>query len=114
MTTTTTPNIVADAVDLVASRLAELSPAELAAFDAEMAVSAEEHFRFQQAQAQAHAGGYLSLEEALIIYAALGEHGSSRNGGWAAGTDTATKVAVTLMMSSLIVGRRPRRALATG
>lgn len=110
--TTTSSNIVADAVELVRGRLAELDARELAAFDAEMAVTAEEHFRFQQAQAEAHAGGYLSTEEALIIYAALGEYGSSRNGGWAAGTELATKVAVTLMMPSLILRRRPRPAVA--
>jgi hypothetical protein len=113
-TTTTTPtNIVADAVALVASRLGALSDGERAAFEREMDVSAEEHFRFQQAQAQAHAGGYLSTDEAMIVYAALGEYGSSRNGGWAAGTDLATKVAVTLMMPSLVVGRRPRPAVAS-
>jgi hypothetical protein len=114
MTTTTTPtNIVADAVALVTAKLANLSDDDRAVFDKQMDVTAEEHFRYQQAQAQAHAGGYLSTDEAMIVYAALGEYGSSRNGGWAAGTDLATKVAVTLMMPSLIVGRRPRRAVAS-
>lgn len=70
--------------------------------DAELAVSFEEHFAFQNAQARAHAAGILTPEEASVIYRALGEVGSTANGGWAKGTDLALKVTVTTVMGQLV------------
>jgi hypothetical protein len=67
-----------------------------------MAVEFDEHFAFQQAQARAHVEQRLTTDEAQVVYVALGEVGSQSNGGWAAGTDTATKVAVTLAMGELL------------
>jgi len=67
-----------------------------------MAVTFGEHFAYQNAQARAHVSGKLSTDEAQIIYIALGEVGSQDNGGWASGTDLATKVVVTLTIGQLI------------
>lgn len=62
----------------------------------------EEHFKFQELQAQNHAGGVLTPEAAMIVYSALGEVMSSSNGGWSKGTDTATKFIVTQLMGELL------------
>ena len=75
---------------------------DLEALDRELAVSFLEHAKFQDLQAEAHALGILSTEEAQTVYVALGEVGSSKNGGWAAGTDLALKVSVTELMKELL------------
>lgn len=62
----------------------------------------EEHAAFQDTQAWAHINGIISADEAQVIYNALGEVGSSANGGWAQGTDTATKVVVQQMVMELL------------
>jgi hypothetical protein len=79
-----------------------LTPDKQANLDREMDVSFEEHFAYQNAQARAHAAGRITTDEAQLIYAALGEVGSTKNGGWAAGTDTPTKVVVTLTIGQLL------------
>jgi hypothetical protein len=81
---------------------------DTAALDAKLAVTFEEHYAFQNAQASAHASGVITTDEAQTIYRALGEVGSEANGGWAKGTDLALKVTVTTLMGQLIgrtVGR---------
>lgn len=83
------------------TRVAALDDVARENLDHDMAVDFEEHFAYQEAQAHAHVSGVLSTDEAQIVYWALGEVGSSANGGWAAGTDTATKVSVTLLMGEL-------------
>ena len=40
---------------------------------AEMDITNREHHHYQNAQAQAHASGRLTLDEAQLIYRALGE-----------------------------------------
>lgn len=77
-------------------------PTKLTELDKAMAVDFEEHFKFQQMQAEFHVGGLLEPEAAQIIYIALGEVGSVKNGGWAADTDTAQKVIVTQLMGELL------------
>jgi hypothetical protein len=67
-----------------------------------MAINGMEHFKFQEMQAESHATGMLTPEAAQIVYVSLGEVGSQKNGGWAAGTDTATKVIVTQLMGELL------------
>jgi hypothetical protein len=101
-----TPNRLSATVDTVRAKLADLSAEDAAKLDAEMAVDWNEHFQYQEQQARAHAAGILSTDEALIVYAALGEVGAPSNGGWASGTDTATKVAVTLLMGELLTRGR--------
>lgn len=95
-------NRIATAVNNVRTKLSELEADKVSALDTEMAVAFDEHFAFQNAQARAHATGKITADEARIVYVALGEVGSSANGGWAAETDTATKIAVTLAMGELL------------
>lgn len=61
-----------------------------------------DHFAYQQAQAQAHAGGKLSTGEAMILYQSLGEVWSEGNGGWKKGTPLATKIVVTQVIGELL------------
>lgn len=105
MPSTTTTNRLAAHIAGIRERVAALTPEAAATLDAEMAVDFEEHFAYQEAQARAHASGQLTAAEAMIVYVALGEVGSSKNGGWAKDTDTATKVSVTLLMGELIKAR---------
>lgn len=66
-----------------------------------MALAEFERFAYQKRQAHAHAAGVLSTDEALFVYRAIGEVGDPDNGGWASGTDLATKVTVTKLMAQL-------------
>jgi len=91
-----------DAISDIRARCETLEPDELAQLDRDMAVSFEEHFAYQNAQARAHLAGRLSTDDAQIIYHALGEVGDPANGGWASQADTADKVAVTLAMNALL------------
>lgn len=93
------------AIDDIRARCNELEPTELAKLDSEMAVTFEEHYAYQNAQARAHVSGRLSTDDAQIIYAALGEVGDPDNGGWETDVDTAVKVAVTLAMNTLLVAK---------
>ena len=95
-------NRISTAVAAVQAKLDELTPAAVAELDAAMAVEFDEHFAYQNAQARAHASGKLSTDEAQVVYIALGEVGSTENGGWADGTSTATKVTVTRLMAELL------------
>ena len=95
-------NRVAQHIESLRPRIDALEPDARAKLDADMDVVPGEHFAYQEAQAHAHAGGRITAAEAMIVYRALGEHGSTKNGGWAAGTDLATKVTVTLLMGQLI------------
>jgi hypothetical protein len=95
-------NRLAAHIEEVRVKCDALPEAKRQALDETLAVSFEEHFRFQETQARAHAGGKLSTDEAMIVYRALGELGSDANGGWANGTDLATKVSVTLLMGELL------------
>lgn len=70
-----------------------------------MDVTFDEHYQYQNIQAEMHAGGILPTDAAQIIYTALGEIGSAKNGGWAAGTDLATKVVVTQVIGELLKAR---------
>ncbi len=74
--------------------------ADLVAFEKSLDNSVEEHFAYQNAQARAHAMGIINTDEALTIYAALGEVPASN--GWAEGTDLASKAIITALMGELI------------
>lgn len=101
-----TPNRVAKMAATIQERIDALPPERAASLDESMAIDASEHFRFQQMQAEAHASGTLTADEALTVYAALGDPvGSDANGGWAAGTTTAAKCTVTKLMAELL-GRK--------
>lgn len=63
----------------------------------------EEHFKYQETQARAHAMGIISTEVAQIIYNALGEVMNSDNGGWQDDVTLARKVSITQLMGELIL-----------
>ncbi len=96
-----TENRVSRAIEAARVKVSALDDGG-AALDEAMAVGFEEHFQYQTEQARAHADGLLTTDEARILYVALGEVGSPENGGWAAGTDTATKVVVTRLMLEIL------------
>jgi len=98
-------NLIQKSVAKIRPRVDDLDPEERVTFERKMDITFEEHFAYQNAQARAHALGKITTDEALAIYAALGEVGSPDNGGWAAGTDLPTKVAVTLTVGALIGAR---------
>ena len=93
---------LADAIGAAATKIAALDASKAVELDAAMALIPSDHFAFQQQQAGAHASGLLSTEAAALIYRSLGESCTGSNGGWAADTDTATKVVVTQLMGELL------------
>jgi hypothetical protein len=95
-------NRVADHIVQMRAQIAGITPAARETLNRDMDVTAREHFAYQEAQARAHVSGKLSTNEAQVVYMALGENGSGANGGWAAETDLATKVTVTLLMGELL------------
>lgn len=97
-----TPNRLTRAIDDIRGRCDALTADGRESLDREMDVTFEEHFAYQDAQARAHLNGRLTTDEASIIYCALGEVGDPGNGGWAARTDLATKVAVTLVIGEVL------------
>lgn len=81
-----------------------LSPkVDLVAFERGLDNTPAEHFRYQQLQSEAHALGHITTEDAIVIYAALGEAPDAS--GWAAGTDLATKLIVTEALGELVSRR---------
>jgi hypothetical protein len=103
-------NRVQHSIEIAREHLTGCTPEQIARTDETLALDFNEHFSYQEIQARAHVSGKLSTEEAQIIYAALGEVGSSANGGWSAGVDTATKYAVTLTIQALLKQRIAGRA----
>ena len=105
MTTATEVNRMANAITRARAKIADLEPEQVTRLEATTAIDFEEHAAYQNAQALAHASGKIRTVEAQVIYLALGECGSADNGGWAAGTDIATKVVVTQAVGELIGAR---------
>jgi hypothetical protein len=99
------PNRVSRAIDVAREAVSKLNAVAASELDTTLALDFDEHFAYQQAQARAHAEGVLTTDEAQIVYVALGEVGSPSNGGWATGTDTATKAVVTQLIGQLLAGR---------
>ena len=98
-------NRIEAAIERTMPKVWALDEAKKAALEKNCAITFEEHFAYQNAQARAHAMGILTLEEAQVVYVALGEVGSEANGGWAQGTDTTTNVVVTRMIGELLAKR---------
>lgn len=84
-------------------------PFDVEAVDKNWDITVEEHFAYQQTQAAAHASGIISLEVAQIVYHALGEVMSSKNGGWTAGITTARKQAITQLIGELMPRLRTKK-----
>lgn len=95
-------NRITRAINDVRSRLEAADSHDVAACDAKAAIDATEHFTFQQAQSRAACDGTLMIDEASVVYRALGFSYSLSNGGWAPGTDTATKIVVTQLIAELL------------
>jgi hypothetical protein len=76
----------------------------LANMDATMALTVKDHADFQSHQSRAAAMGKINTDEALTIYAALGEYHNTDNGGWQDGVTLATKVIITQVVSDLLSG----------
>ena len=80
---------------------------DLARLDETMAISLAEFVAFQNLKSQAQASGRITYDEALTIYAALGDgYSHDGNGGWAPGVDLAMKVTITELMAQLAGVRR--------
>ena len=94
-------NRIVDHAKMIQTKIDELDTETVAKLDADMDITFEEHFRFQTKQAHSHAAGILTTEEATVIYRALGESMSAKNGGWQPGVSTATKVTITKIMAEL-------------
>jgi len=90
--------LVESGVDLQGKPIA----ATLETLDANMALSASEHVAYQNQQAQAAAAGRLNTDEALLIYAALGEFADESNGGWQSGVGIAEKMVITQIIGELL------------
>lgn len=95
-------NRIANAINNLQPKIDELEPTQRLHLDTSMDVAPDEHFAYQETQARAHAEGKITPDEAMIVYAALGEVQNSNNGGWTEGTNLATKVAVTLIIGELV------------
>ena len=67
-----------------------------------LALNFSDHFEYQNLQAQAHASGKISADEARTIYAALGEVMNSDNGGWQPHVDLAMKTVITQVIQELL------------
>ncbi len=74
--------------------------ADLVAFEATMDNTFSEHFAYQNLQAEAHARGWLTTDEAQTVYAALGDPPAAN--GWSSDADLATKVVITSLMGELV------------
>jgi hypothetical protein len=101
-------NRVQKMIDVLSPRIDALDVDARRSLEASMAVDFADHFAYQEEQARAHASGLLSVDEAQIVYAALGEVGSDANGGWSVSTDLATKGTVTKLIGELLSRRIAR------
>ena len=84
------------------TKCAALDPSEVLKLDAAMAIDFEEHYEFQRLQVKYRTLEVMTNGAAQIVYMALGENHSRSNGGWAQGTDTATKCIITQLMGQLL------------
>lgn len=88
-------------IEEVRGKLSSVDYDKLTELDSNMGIAFDEHFAYQNMQAEAHASGLLSPDAAQIVYSALGEVYNSSNGGWVT-KDLATKVVVTQLMAEIL------------
>ena len=98
-------NRVTAAIAQMRERVATLEPDKVERLERGNVLDSFEHAQYQNQQARAHATGRLTTEEAQVLYIALGEVGNPSNGGWATGTDLATKLVVTMVIGELLGAR---------
>ena len=70
-----------------------------------MSLKFDDHFQYQEIQARAHASGKQTLDEAQVVYMALGEVMSTKNGGWKDHVDLGLKIAITQLMAEVLAER---------
>lgn len=95
-------NRVLDAIEKARVTLSTVEPAKLATAEAALAIDVLELAAMQDAKSRAQVMGLINVDEAMTIYTALGEAPSPGNGGWAPGTDVATKYVVTSFIKALL------------
>ena len=101
-------NRIADLIGRYETRIAKLNGIGLNGrpldqMHGEMKLALDEFVQYQNLQAQAHAQGILTTDEAQTVYIALG--GESFNPDWPDGTSLATKTAITQLMGELITSK---------
>lgn len=102
MSATATQNRLTAHLADMRERVAGLEPVTREGLEDSLAITFDEHFAYQNAQARAHALGRLSADEARVVYAALGPMYGASNGGWEVSCDLATKVTVTRLMAEIL------------
>jgi len=70
--------------------------------DETFSIDLEEFVAYQNIKSEFFTKGVITEGAAQFIYEALGENMNGGNGGWAEGTDTATKVTVSKLMQELL------------
>lgn len=95
-------NRIVEAISRARVQIDALAPEQRDRLEGTCRLESWEHAAYQNEQARAFAIGVLSHDEAMVCYAALGENPSAANGGWACGTDLATKVVVTKVIGELL------------
>ena len=101
-------NRIADLIGRYETRIAKLNGIGLDGrpldrMHDEMKLAPDEFVQYQNLQAQAHAEGVLTTDEAQTVYIALG--GEVFNPDWPDGTSLATKTAITQLMGELVTRR---------
>jgi hypothetical protein len=99
-------NRITRAITSVRAKLDLLDVDEVLRCNAAGSIDATEHAAYQEAKSQAQADGVLMVDEAEIVYRALGPSWSQSNGGWSDNTDAATKIVVTHLIAELLEARR--------
>jgi hypothetical protein len=75
----------------------------LSELEAKQNLEHAEWFAYQEKQAEAHASGRLTADEARTVYNLLGgENYSGKRGGWSAGAGLAEKLTVVRLMGELV------------
>lgn len=94
-------NRILKAEEQIRTRLAQIDRVSAERLGESMKLEEQEHFAYQNKQAEAHAAGVLTFDEAQTIYCALGEIPSGSNGGWTPETTPERKIAITMLMGEL-------------
>lgn len=96
------PNRVADAIEAVAARLSDIPESRQFAMRKGFTISADELRIFQQWKSLAQSEGLLTLDEALTVYAALGEEYTVRDVyGWPIDVSLAQRTVVLKLMTEI-------------
>ena len=108
MALTSTNNRVQRAIDAMQNRLDAMNGITLTGqsfreLEALQDLEHSEWFAYQQKQAEAHASGRLTADEALTVYNLLGgESYNGKRGGWSAGASLAAKLTVVRLIGELV------------